>query len=113
MSNPIRSLIAAAAIAIVPLGALTQAYAADPATTPGVDKRQANQDQRIDKGTESGALTNKETNRLERQQARIETAEDKAKADGVATKRERARLHHRQNKASRDIYRQKHDRQAG
>jgi hypothetical protein len=37
--------------------------------------------------------------------------EDKAKADGKVTKKERARLTHAQNKSSRHIARQKHDRQ--
>jgi hypothetical protein len=46
---------------------------------------------------------------LENQQDRIERMEDRAKADGVVTRAERARLTHRQNKASRNIYRKKHN----
>jgi hypothetical protein len=41
----------------------------------------------------------------------INRAEDKAKADGTVTAQERRRLHKAQNRASRDIYRQKHDAQ--
>jgi uncharacterized membrane protein YebE (DUF533 family) len=81
------------------------------AETPGIDQRQANQEQRIDQGIASGQLNQHETNRLEREQSRINRMEDRAKADGVVTKRERAKINHAQNRASRDIYRQKHDAQ--
>ena len=37
--------------------------------------------------------------------------EDKAKGDGVVTNKERARLRHAQDRTSRHIARQKHDRQ--
>ena len=110
MKYGIKTLIAAAAIATLPLGAMAQATA-DPAATPGVDKRQANQEKRITKGVESGALNARETSRLERQQVRIDAAEAHAKADGTVTRQERRRLHHKQTHASRNVYRQKHDRQ--
>jgi hypothetical protein len=79
--------------------------------TPGVDQRQANQQQRIDQGVASGQLTQKEANRLEKGQANVQKAEDKAKSDGVVTKKERAGLHAKQNQQSRRIAKQKHDRQ--
>lgn len=105
----LNTLIAAAAIVMLPL---TAAHAAtDAAATPGVDKRQAKQERRIDNGVASGALTAREARRLDRQQDRIDTAENKAKADGVVTRKERHRLHHAQDHASRKVYRQKHDRQ--
>ena len=81
------------------------------AEPPGIDQRQANQEQRIDQGIASGQLNQHETNRLEREQTRINRMEDRAKADGVVTKKERAKINHAQNRASRDIYRQKHDAQ--
>lgn len=80
-------------------------------TTPRVDQRQANQQQRIDQGVASGQLTGKEAARLENGQERVQKIEDKAKADGTVTPRERARLHKAQNKQSKKIYREKHDRQ--
>ena len=80
-------------------------------TTPGVDKRQERQQQRIDQGVASGELNKREAGRLEREQQRIERHEEKAKADGVVTKRERRRLHQEQNRASRHIGKEKHDRQ--
>ena len=85
--------------------------ASGPAATPGIDKRQQRQEQRIEQGQASGALTKRENRRLEHQQAHIERAEDKAKADGKVTAGERKHLHAMQNKASRNIHHQKHDAQ--
>lgn len=80
-------------------------------TTPRVDQRQANQEQRIDQGAASGALTQREANRLERGQQHVENMETRAKSDGVVTRRERARLHEAQKVESRRIGEQKRDRQ--
>ena len=77
--------------------------------TPRVDQRQLNQEKRIEQGVDSGRLTPVEANRLEAQQNRIENAESRMKSDGVVTRGERLRLAHRQNKASRHIYRKKHN----
>ena len=79
------------------------------ADTPVIDARQDNQDDRIDQGEASGELTKREANRLEAQQERIEDKEDRANADGVVTKRERASLKRSENRASRNIAKQKHD----
>ena len=84
---------------------------ANPAATPGIDQRQANQERRIEQGVASGELTPRETRRLEKEQAVIRRAEHKAKADGVVTPKERQHLHAMQDRASRDIRHQKHDRQ--
>ena len=81
------------------------------ANTPGIDQRQANQEQRIDQGAAKGTLTPREARRLERQQGAIDKAENKAKADGTVTAQERRRLHHAQDHAGKRIYRQKHDAQ--
>ena len=86
-------------------------------TTPGfaqetrVDRRQDRQEQRIDRGVQSGALTPRETRRLEHGQQHVENVETRALADGMVTGREKARLEHAQDVQSRRIYRQKHDRQ--
>ncbi len=87
------------------------ALAADLAATPGIDKRQAEQEKRIQEGKASGQLTDKEAAKLERGQAKVEKMEQKAKADGVVTDKERARITHAQNQQSKKIYREKHDRQ--
>lgn len=104
-----KHMIAAAVMAAVP--ALSYAQSSNPAATPGIDKRQEQQQKRIDQGVQSGELTKREAARLERRQERIGKMEGKAKADGVVTNKERARIHHQQDQESRRIHREKHDRQ--
>lgn len=99
------SRLAAGLVLALPLFALAQ-----PAT-PGVDQRQLNQEQRIERGVASGSLTAREASRLERGQQHVENVENRARADGVVTARERARLHQAQDVQSARIARQKHDRQ--
>jgi uncharacterized membrane protein YebE (DUF533 family) len=79
--------------------------------TPNIDKRQANQEKRIEQGVKSGELTPKEASRLENREAKLQADKEKAKADGVVTKKERAKLQHEANRDSKAIYRQKHDAQ--
>jgi hypothetical protein len=79
--------------------------------TPRVDNRERRQQKRIRHGVRTGSLTRKEAVRMEKQQAKTHVMEAKAKSDGTVTARERARLHRRENKTSRHIYKQKHDRQ--
>ena len=102
--------IAALVIAALPALALAQATPATPAT-PNIDQRQANQERRIQQGVKSGQLTPREAARLEKGQAKVQRMEDKAKGDGVVTAQERKRITHEQNKQSKRIARQKHDRQ--
>jgi hypothetical protein len=106
----LKSLVLAGGLSVVSVGVLAQAASA-PAATPGIDRRQANQEKRIDQGIASGQLTPREARRMERQHNAVNKAEDKAKADGVVTQSERARLHKAQNQTSKHIYRQKHDAQ--
>ena len=105
----LKTLAVAAALATASIGAFAQAASAP--QTPRVDKREVRQDARIQQGVGSGALTARETYRLEKEQAAINKAEAHAKADGKVTKHERKRLAKMQNKASHDIYKQKHDAQ--
>ncbi len=76
---------------------------------PIPEQRQTNQQQRIEQGVQSGSLTRREANRLEAQQNRIERSETRMEADGVVKVNERKRLSARKNKASRNIYRKKHN----
>ena len=85
--------------------------AVSPAVEQRFDNRQDRQEARIEKGIESGALTPAETRRLGREQARLTRAEARAEADGTVTRREAVVLEKRQDRASRHIARQKHDRQ--
>lgn len=98
---------------LLSITALTLAFAAPghaQTATPGIDKREANQEKRIEQGVKSGALTKRETARLEAGQEKVEKMEDKAKADGEVTRQERKRIHHEQNHQSRRIYDKKHNR---
>ena len=79
--------------------------------TPGIDKREANQEKRIEQGVKSGKLTEGEAAKLEAGQAKVEKMEDKAKADGKVTKRERKRIHKEQNEQSENIHEMKHNQQ--
>jgi hypothetical protein len=80
-------------------------------TTPGIDRREHRQQQRIRRGVRRGSLTRREAARLEHQQRRTRRLEARAKSDGKVTARERAQLQRRENRTSRHIYRQKHDAQ--
>ena len=77
--------------------------------TPGVNRRQHNQQRRIFGGVSSGELTRGEFWRLERNAREIRQDERQARADGVVTARERAALHRELNQESRMIYRAKHN----
>lgn len=103
-----KTSIAALAIAALPVLAFAQAATT---ATPGVDKRQANQERRIQQGVKSGQLTGKETARLEKREAKIEADKQAAKADGKVTPQERKHLQRELNQTSRAIAREKHDKQ--
>lgn len=96
-------------VAAAPVFAQAQASGT---TDPGIQKRMQNQGQRIDQGVQSGALTPRETGKLETEQAKIQQAEERMKSDGNLTPKERQRLNRMQDRSSRDIYNQKHDAQA-
>jgi hypothetical protein len=79
------------------------------AHTPYIDRREHREQQRIRQGVRSGELTRREARGLEREQARIRGYEWYAKSDGHVSRGERRRLDHMLDRASHDIYRQKHD----
>ncbi len=79
--------------------------------TPGIDKRQANQERRIEQGVKSGELTKKEAARLEKREGKLQADKEKAAADGKVTKQERRQLNREASRDSKAIYRQKHDAQ--
>ena len=78
---------------------------------PGIQQRMQNQEQRIDQGVSSGALTPKEAGKLEAEQAKIRQTEQRMKSDGQLTPKERQKLNNMQDRSSHHIYKQKHDRQ--
>ncbi len=102
-------------ILIISLLSMGYAFAEDsnssqPMTSEAqVDQRQENQGKRIEQGVQSGELTEKEQHRLERKQRNIEKAQKRAEADGTVDDQEKRRLKRMQNRASREIYRKKHN----
>jgi hypothetical protein len=76
-------------------------------------QRNANQQQRIEQGLQSGTLTTKEAGKLEREQTQVDSMEKNALKDGTLTPTESARIKSAQNKTSRSIAAQKHDAQLG
>jgi hypothetical protein len=87
------------------------ASAAAYAHTPLINRREREQRQRIRQGVRSGELTRGEAARLGAEQAAIRAYERRARATGGISCRERNRLDAMLDRAGRDIYRQKHDRQ--
>jgi len=79
----------------------------------GFTQRDINQQQRIEQGLQSGQLTTKEAGSLERDESHIDKMESSALRDGKVTAAERARIQAAQDKASRDIARDKHNAQTG
>ena len=97
--------------ALVACAVLAFPALAQTTSTPRIDQRQQNQQQRIDQGVSSGQLNQKEAARLEKGQARVQKMENKATSDGKVTAKERRRIESAQDRQSRRIYRQKHDKQ--
>jgi hypothetical protein len=64
-------------------------------STRRIDQRQANQERRIEQGAKQGQ----------------QKMEDRAAADGKVTKKERARIEKAQDRQSRAIARERHDKQ--
>lgn len=76
----------------------------------GVEAREQRQRHRIRAGVTDGSLTRPEAHRLVHQQVRIERKERRFRAnDGVLGPRERVNLHRHQNRASRNIFRKRHN----
>lgn len=71
--------------------------------------RDQRQTRRIRQGIRSGEITRPEVRRLKKEQRRIDNAYLRASADGHLNQRERQRLNKMQDRASRHIYRAKHN----
>ena len=96
------------ATAFILAAAFSQGAYAD-SNSPNINYKQKNQKQRIVQGVKSGELTFRETARLAKQQVNIQRKKKQFKSDGTFTKRERLKIHKRQYKASKNIYRKKHN----
>ena len=104
-----RAVAGAVGMAMITVIGFSVPASAGSADDPVIQERMQNQQQRIDQGAASGQLTPREAARLEGQQAKIRQDEARAKSDGVVTVAEKRKLTAEQNRASRDIYRKKHN----
>jgi hypothetical protein len=75
------------------------------------DNRQDRQQGRIHQGVKSGELTKREARKLRAEQKNIRRAERRAESDGNVTNKEKAKIERMQDRASENIYQQKHDSQ--
>ena len=79
---------------------------------PNIKARQEAQDARIKAGEKDGSLTEKEADRLKARDAALDAKIRKDRKDGGGlTAKERARIQRLQNKQSRKIAKQRHDKQ--
>ncbi len=74
-------------------------------------EREKNQKARIKEGVKDGSVTKAEAAKLKQEQKQIKGDVAAAHADGVVTGKEAAKITREQNKASRDIFKQKNDKQ--
>jgi hypothetical protein len=74
-----------------------------PVLAKSIQKRQAKQEHRIQRGIHKGKLTPKETAGLRNQQATVSVEKALAMKDGKMSRRERADIRHDQNRLSKDI----------
>ncbi|HWU85618.1 MAG TPA: hypothetical protein VN028_09780 [Rhodocyclaceae bacterium] len=101
--------LALAAATVLLSTAAVPALAQTPPATPHIDQREQHQENRIQQGEQSGALSDKEAAHLEKGQAHLDRMESRAKADGKVSHKERAHLRHAERVQSRHIARAKHD----
>jgi hypothetical protein len=72
-------------------------------------QRDVNQQERIEKGLQSGQLSTREAGKLEREQQHVDKMEARDLRNGSISPAEQARLNAAQNKASSDIAAAKHN----
>jgi hypothetical protein len=108
MKRIIRCTVAGLFLAALPNFVLAQ----EGEKKPLRKERQEMQQKRINEGVKSGELTKKEAMKLERKQGAIaDDIREARKSGGVVTKKEKAKIQVQQNKASEQIYKEKHDEQ--
>jgi hypothetical protein len=76
-------------------------------------QRDANQQERIEQGLQSGQLSTKEAGKLEKGETAIEHQEAKDMKNGSVSPQEQQQLNRMENRESSAIYNQKHDAQTG
>lgn len=104
--------ILALAVFVISLSVAASAQTNRYCRNRSINGRERTQQQRVYQGIRSGELTRSEAARLEAQQAHINLVEARFRASGNGlSPRERYVLERDLNRSSRNIYRQKHDRQ--
>lgn len=103
MVKTMRMILVAVLVAIMAGSVVSQTQ------TPVINKREHRQQARIRQGVKRGELTRGEARRLEAREHKIQKDKMAAKADGKVTPAERRKLKREQNRASRKIYRLKHN----
>ena len=110
-----KSIFAFALVAGIMTGvtiATTVAAEANPRYKGRVNNRQSRQQLRINQGIGNDSLTKRETGRLQQQQQHINNMEQRMRASGNGlTAKEHFALEQAQDRASKNIYKQKHDNQ--
>jgi hypothetical protein len=106
MKTTLKSILLCATTVALMLPAMAQ-------TSQSINQRKENQQDRIANGVQSGELTAKETQKLEKKETDLNQEErDMRKLDnGHLTTADKATLNQQQNQLSKDIYKQKHDAQ--
>jgi hypothetical protein len=72
-------------------------------------QRDINQQQRIENGLQSGALTTREASGLEKQEAHVDRMQANAERNGRVSPQEQAKIQNAQNRLSQDISRDAHN----
>jgi hypothetical protein len=97
-----RTVIAAFLFTVIAVPAFAQ-------STPGIDRRQAIQQDRIEQGYYSGRLSPHEARKLDRGQRRVDRMERRALSDGYLSRHERQRIRAAQRQQNQRIKREKRD----
>ena len=96
-----RTLLVTALIATAAFGS---SFAASAQTTSATTtQRDANQQQRIENGLQSGSITTRENSELQRDESHVDKLQAQDMKNGPMTGAEKAQLNAAQNKTSRDI----------
>lgn len=114
-----RTTLTALSLVLAAAGSFAQTAAA-PAVPPmtgaaskpvDMNAREKHQDKRIEKGMANGEISKHEAKRLKMEQRGIDRVQKRAEADGQVSDKERARIDRMQDRAGKDIKRQRHDEQ--
>jgi hypothetical protein len=93
----------------IAVGTLLVAPAFAQTSAAGDAQRDADQEQRIDQGLQSGQLNTREAGQLQHEEAHVDAMQQKADHNGNVSPREQAQINAAQNKVVRDVNADKHN----